>query len=309
MGRRPVRRVGRLAGSPDDLRSPPSTAAPTRSSCLIGDAAARASVRESRIVRLGQGVDRDRPARRRGAGPHVRRGRGVRRADPRARRPARSGPLLRHLGHPRRGERATCSPTASATGSGVWPEVLSGDEEAALVLRRRHPRPRRRRSTEPVLVVDIGGGSTELDRSARAPAPTATAADSMDIGSVRLHERHLHGDPPTADQVARLRGRHRRRLDACPVDPADARTVVGVAGTVITLASGVLGLAAYDRDAIDQARARGRRACTSTSRGWSAMTVARAPGPPLHAPRPRRRDRGRCADPRPRARGVPASPR
>ena len=50
----------------------------------------------------------------------------------------------------------------------------------------------------PVLVVDIGGGSTELVLGADRPE----VGTSMDIGSVRLHERHLHDDPPTRDQVA-----------------------------------------------------------------------------------------------------------
>ena len=54
----------------------------------------------------------------------------------------------------------------------------------------------------------------------------------MDIGSVRLHERHLHSDPPTAAEVAACVADIDAHLDACPVDPAGAATVVGVAGTV-----------------------------------------------------------------------------
>ncbi len=80
---------------------------------------------------------------------------------------------------------------------GVRPEVLSGDEEAALAfdgaVRNLAIAP-----DHPVLVVDIGGGSTELVLGTDQPQ----AATSMDIGSVRLHERHLHDDPPTAEQVA-----------------------------------------------------------------------------------------------------------
>lgn len=130
---------------------------------------------------------------------------------------------------------------------GLEPEVVTGAEEAALafggaVANLRTPPP------TPVLVVDIGGGSTELILGATAP----DAAHSMDIGSVRLHERHLHTDPPTAAEVAALVADVEAALDACPVDPALAATVVGVAGTVTTIAAGVLGLAAYDRAAIDQ---------------------------------------------------------
>jgi exopolyphosphatase/guanosine-5'-triphosphate,3'-diphosphate pyrophosphatase len=75
----------------------------------------------------------------------------------------------------------------------------------------------------------------------------------MDIGSVRLHERHLRSDPPTMAEVTACVADIERHLDANPVSLARAATVVGVAGTVTTVAAGVLGLPAYDRDAIDQA--------------------------------------------------------
>ncbi len=74
----------------------------------------------------------------------------------------------------------------------------------------------------------------------------------MDIGSVRLHERLLHNDPPTAQQVEACMAAIDSALDDCPVSPADAATVVGVAGTVTTVAAGVLDLPAYARDAVDQ---------------------------------------------------------
>jgi exopolyphosphatase/guanosine-5'-triphosphate,3'-diphosphate pyrophosphatase len=74
----------------------------------------------------------------------------------------------------------------------------------------------------------------------------------MDIGSVRMHERHLHSDPPTPDEVAACVADIDAHLDACPVDVARAATVVGVAGTVTTVAAAVLDLPAYDPDAIDQ---------------------------------------------------------
>ena len=130
---------------------------------------------------------------------------------------------------------------------GVRPEVLTGDEEAALAfdgaVRNLAIVP-----DHPVLVIDIGGGSTELVLGTDQPE----AAVSMDIGSVRLHERLLHDDPPTDEQVAACVAAIDRALDDCSVSPADAATVVGIAGTVTTIAAGVLDLPAYERDAIDQ---------------------------------------------------------
>ena len=96
---------------------------------------------------------------------------------------------------------------------GVTPDVLSGAEEAELsydgAVRHLRDEP-----ALPVLVVDIGGGSTELILGASLTAPPS-AAHSMDIGSVRQHERHLRSDPPTDGRGDRLRRRHRpapRRL-------------------------------------------------------------------------------------------------
>jgi exopolyphosphatase/guanosine-5'-triphosphate,3'-diphosphate pyrophosphatase len=129
---------------------------------------------------------------------------------------------------------------------GIDPEVLSGDEEARLAfdgaVRGTSPLP------DPVLVVDVVGGSTELILGERATGPRS--AYSMDVGSVRLHERCLGGDPPTADQVASCVAAIDAALDACPVDPGAAAAVIGIAGTVTTVAAGVLGLLAYDRDLI-----------------------------------------------------------
>ncbi len=130
---------------------------------------------------------------------------------------------------------------------GVRPEVLSGDEEAALsfdgaVRHLRHE------PATPVLVVDIGGGSTELILGATTP----DQAHSMDVGSVRLHERHVTGDPPSAAELAAVVADVDAALDACPVDPSRAATVVGVAGTITTVAAAVLDLPGYDREAIDQ---------------------------------------------------------
>lgn len=131
---------------------------------------------------------------------------------------------------------------------GVEPEVVSGGTEAALAFDGA-VRNLRHAPAAPVLVVDIGGGSTELILGRTAPE----AAESMDIGSVRLHERHLHADPPTAGQVAACLADIDAHLDACGVDAGAAATVVGVAGTVTQLAAVALDLPAYDRAAVDQA--------------------------------------------------------
>ncbi|MFE4000844.1 exopolyphosphatase [Nocardioides sp. YIM B13467] len=134
---------------------------------------------------------------------------------------------------------------------GVTPEVVTGAEEAALSFGgavrnlRGTPEP-------PVLVIDIGGGSTELILGA-GPALSVGEADSMDIGSVRLHERHLRSDPPTREEIEACVRDIDAHLDDCPVDPAKANTVVAVGGTMIQLTMGLLELAAYDRTATDHA--------------------------------------------------------
>jgi len=107
----------------------------------------------------------------------------------------------------------------------------------------------------PYLVVDIGGGSTEFvlgdDRAA-----DALAAVSVDIGCVRLTERHLHSDPPTGAEVAAAAA----DIDAAiglalaEVPARRARTFVGLAGSVTTVAGLALGLPAYDASRIHHAR-------------------------------------------------------
>ena len=201
-------------------------------------------VRESTVVRLGQGVDRT-----------------GRLADEALARTLeaveRYAALCREHGVERIRFCATSATRDSSNADefadgveqrlGVRPEVLSGAEEAALSFDGavRHLRDG---ADPPVLVVDIGGGSTELILGAKEP----DRAHSMDVGSVRLHERHVDGDPPTDAEVAAVVADIDAALDACPVDPAAAATVVGVAGTITTLAAAVLDLPEYDRDAIDQ---------------------------------------------------------
>jgi len=125
---------------------------------------------------------------------------------------------------------------------GVDPDVLDGDEEARVsfagATRSLPPLP------EPMLVLDIGGGSTELILG--DADGNVGAAESLDIGSVRLNERHLAGDPPTDEEVEAAVADIDAALDGCSVDPADAGAVIGVAGTVTTLAAAVLDLPTYD---------------------------------------------------------------
>ena len=203
------------------------------------------SVRESRIVRLGQGVDAT-----------------GRLADEALARAFAAideyTDILRDHDVSRIRFCATSATRDSSNASvfadgvharlGVRPEVLSGDEEAALaydgaVRNLRTP------PSYPVLVVDIGGGSTEL---VLGDASGPVAAQSMDMGSVRMHERYLTADPPTPEQVAACVAAVDAHLDACPVDVSSARTVVGVAGTVLSITAGVLDLPTYDRSVIDQ---------------------------------------------------------
>lgn len=135
---------------------------------------------------------------------------------------------------------------------GVAPEVIDGDEEARASYDGATRALAGGGDPEPFLVLDIGGGSTELILG--GADGTVHTAHSLDIGSVRLTERHLHDDPPTPEQVAAVRADIDAALDGCRVDPALAGTVVGVAGTVTTVAAGVLDLPAYDRSRVHLAR-------------------------------------------------------
>jgi exopolyphosphatase/guanosine-5'-triphosphate,3'-diphosphate pyrophosphatase len=135
---------------------------------------------------------------------------------------------------------------------GVDPEVVTGAEEAALSYRGAldalDPA-----APSPVLVADIGGGSTELVLGDRA-GPRALR--SLDVGCVRLTERHLSGDPPgEAAQAAAVAAVRSALTDAGrEVALTSAATLVGLAGSVTTVAAAVLELPGYDRDAIHGAR-------------------------------------------------------
>ncbi|WP_289019224.1 Ppx/GppA phosphatase family protein [uncultured Ornithinimicrobium sp.] len=131
---------------------------------------------------------------------------------------------------------------------GVRPEVVSGQEEAVLSFAGATGDLRAAGAPGPYLVVDIGGGSTELVRG----TTTVEAARSVDLGCVRVTERHLHDDPPTEDQVwAALSEIVRAVQDVAEdVDLADVGTLVGLAGSVTTVTAHALNLPAYQRDRI-----------------------------------------------------------
>ncbi len=137
---------------------------------------------------------------------------------------------------------------------GVDPEVVPGTEEAALSFSGAMSGVPV--AAEPALVVDCGGGSTEmvLGHHDGAGAPVIDASVSLDIGSVRLRERFLHGDPPTAGQIGRARELVRELLDGAPVDPGAAGTAIGVAGTVTSLSAIHQGLRVYDRARVHRSR-------------------------------------------------------
>ncbi|MEU5904409.1 Ppx/GppA phosphatase family protein [Micromonospora sp. NPDC047467] len=136
---------------------------------------------------------------------------------------------------------------------GVAPEVVTGDEEARLSFTgavRGLPAD----AKEPFLVVDIGGGSTEFVVGDRAGG--VRAAVSVDIGCVRMTERHLPGDPPTPEQIDAAQADIAAAVDrALAVVPGrDAATLVGLAGSVTTVVAIAEGLREYDPERIHHAR-------------------------------------------------------
>lgn len=141
---------------------------------------------------------------------------------------------------------------------GVDAEVISGDEEAQLsfvgAVGELDP------ADGPFVVVDVGGGSTELVvGELTGDGAVVTAARSVDVGSVRITERCLPGDPPTDDEVREARAVAAGILDEAfaAVDVAGVRTWVGVAGTITTLSAVALGLPEYDSAAVHLSRLSG----------------------------------------------------
>jgi exopolyphosphatase / guanosine-5'-triphosphate,3'-diphosphate pyrophosphatase len=165
---------------------------------------------------------------------------------------------------------------------GVAPEVLTGEQEALLSFTGATAELDAR---GPYLVTDIGGGSTEFivgPAQAKAPDPAQAGAPdpaqagapdpaqagapdpaqagpeaiSVDIGCVRMTERHLHGDPPTAAEIAAAGADIAAVLDtvAGAIPVRRASTLIGLAGSVTTVAAIAMGLPAYDAARIHHAR-------------------------------------------------------
>ena len=164
---------------------------------------------------------------------------------------------------------------------GVDPEVVSGDEEAALsfagatreLLDVQGVR-------QPYLVVDIGGGSTEFVVGGRA----VEAARSVDVGCVRLTERHLRDDPPTAAQIDAARADIVAGIDlaAQTVPMKTAATLVGLAGSVTTVAAIALDLDEYDPVRIHHSRVSPAQVHEVAERLLAMTRAQRAAMPVMH---------------------------
>ena len=232
--------------------------------------------RDMEIVRLGQGVDRT--------------GRLATEAIERT-RVALAGytARLRALGAERVRMVATSASRDAANADeframvratlGVDPEVVSGDEEARLSFTgavRGLPAG----AEPPYLVVDIGGGSTEFVRG----TSTVDSALSVDVGCVRMTERHLHGDPPSAAEIAAAEGDVGSAVDRAlsAVGGRSGGTLVGLAGSVTTVAAIALGLDRYRPERIHGARIGYPDVATVTADLLAATRAERLALPVMH---------------------------
>ena len=129
---------------------------------------------------------------------------------------------------------------------GITPEVISGEEEARLSFKGATQG--LDKTSGPFLVVDIGGGSTEFVFG----SDHVDAARSVNIGCVRMSERHFKNDPPTQNEIEGAREDIKQAIalaaEAVPIK--SAKTLVAVAGTATTVAAAALNLAKYDSDLI-----------------------------------------------------------
>jgi exopolyphosphatase/guanosine-5'-triphosphate,3'-diphosphate pyrophosphatase len=161
---------------------------------------------------------------------------------------------------------------------GVDPEVISGHEEASLSFRGVVSAVAG--APGPYLVVDLGGGSTELALGDRELA----AAQSMDVGCVRLTERHLEGDPPTEAQqagaVADVRAALAVATQTVPI--GETATLIGVAGSITTVTAHAMGLPAYDPAAIHGATLPVETVIASCNALIAATHAERAAMPFMH---------------------------
>jgi exopolyphosphatase/guanosine-5'-triphosphate,3'-diphosphate pyrophosphatase len=249
------------------------------------DGAITPVIERATITRLGRGVDKTRvlePAAIEstlaclGAYADEIRGAGVERVDvvgTSAMRDARGGEDFR--------DRA-------AALLGVAPRIISGHEEAELTFAGALSG---LEIEGPALVFDLGGGSTELIRGeVRAGCATLASALSLDVGSVRLTERCLASDPPREAEIAEVRRTTRALLDAALIElgasvasEPDAQ-LVGVAGTVTTLAAFALDIAPYDPKRVHGARL-DSATIARAARELAALTLAQRRALPTIEPK------------------------
>jgi exopolyphosphatase/guanosine-5'-triphosphate,3'-diphosphate pyrophosphatase len=169
---------------------------------------------------------------------------------------------------------------------GVRPEVISGAQEAEFSFTGATRELTGAEGMDaPYLVVDIGGGSTEFVLGDRE----VVAARSVDIGCVRMTERHLVVDgavvdPPTPERIAAITADIDAALDEAAADvPLDrARTLVGLAGSVTTISAIAQDLPAYDPVAIHHSRVTVERVREITARLLAATHAERAAIPAMH---------------------------
>ncbi|RMB62190.1 Ppx/GppA phosphatase family protein [Tessaracoccus antarcticus] len=150
---------------------------------------------------------------------------------------------------------------------GVDVDVITGDEEARLSaegVRSGIEAP------QPALVLDIGGGSTEL---VVVEGDDVVLSISLNVGAVRVRERFLHTDPPTTGEQQAAREFIGGLLDGSGVDFGAIATAVGVAGTVTSVAAATLGLDKYSRDAVHGARL-SRDDIAAACAHWTTTKVA-----------------------------------
>ncbi|MEP7191796.1 MAG: exopolyphosphatase [Actinomycetota bacterium] len=131
---------------------------------------------------------------------------------------------------------------------GVTPDVVTGHEEASLSFRGATGDLRAKGIPGPYLMVDLGGGSTEFVRG----TDDVEQARSVDVGCVRMTERHLRGDPPTSSQIAAAVVDVEAAIDqaAEAVGFAGISTLVGLAGSITTITAHALRLTSYQPDKI-----------------------------------------------------------
>ncbi|MET9434804.1 Ppx/GppA phosphatase family protein [Streptomyces sp. NPDC006551] len=160
---------------------------------------------------------------------------------------------------------------------GVEPEVISGDQEAEFSFTGATAE---LHGTDRYLVVDIGGGSTEFVVGNQH----VEAARSVDIGCVRLTERHVRSDPPAAAEIEAVRADIRAALDLAgrTVPITEARTLVGLAGSVTTVAAIALGLTEYDSTKIHHSRISYDQVAEVTGRLLTSTHDERAAIPVMH---------------------------